>query len=138
MPKVPQAAPCKPEWCLSIILYLPMVPQLPILQHTSPRYPDKAAIEAPLVSLISGLAARIAIHPGHSATLPGIQRPSLPRSRVPCHALALLVTPPHNLTLLLMSLLASSLSRHSLVVYHVLSRLFCGCTDSIRETLGGM
>ena len=69
---------------------------------------------------------------------PGIQRPSLPRSRAPCHALALLVTPPHNLTFLLMSLLASSLSRHSLVVYHVLSRLFCGCTDSIRETLGGM
>ena len=65
MPQVSQAVPRKPEWCLSIILYPPTVRQLPILQHASPRYPDKAAFEAPLVSLISGLAAGIAVHSRH-------------------------------------------------------------------------
>jgi len=65
MPQVSQAVPHKPEWCLSIIVYLSMVCQLPILQHTSPRYLDKAAIEAPLVSSISGLAAGTAVHSQH-------------------------------------------------------------------------
>jgi len=37
---------------------------LPILQHASPRYPDKAAFEAPLVSSISGLAAGLLSTPG--------------------------------------------------------------------------